>query len=76
MQALAAAVGATSQTSQKRAEVRLAERLYLTIGEAAEYTGLGVGHLRRQIAEGRIELGKGAGPRGADVLRRADLVKL
>jgi excisionase family DNA binding protein len=52
---------------------RLAERLYLTIGEAADYTGLGVSHLRRQIEAGKLKLLKGAGPRGADVLRRADL---
>lgn len=76
MQALAAAVGATSQNSQKRTEVRLAERLYLTVWEAAEYTGLGVGYLRGRIAEGRLELVKGAGPRGADVIRRSDLEKL
>jgi len=31
---------------------------------------------RRQIAEGRSALLKGAGPGGADVLRRADLEKL
>ena len=76
MQALAAAVGTASQNSQKRAEVSLAERLYLSLAEAAEYTGLGVGYLRRQIAEGKLALVKGAGPHGADVLRRADLEKL
>jgi excisionase family DNA binding protein len=56
--------------------VRLAERLYLTIGEASEYTGLGIGYLRRQIAEQRLKLVKGAGPHRADVLRRVDLEKL
>lgn len=76
MQALAAAVGGASQNSQKQAEVRLAERLYLTIEQAADYTGLGVGYLRRQISEGKLELMKGAGPRGADVLRRKDLETL
>jgi len=35
LQAIAAAVGGTSQNSQKRSDVRLAERLYLTVGEAA-----------------------------------------
>lgn len=77
IQILAAAVGAsqsTSQTSQK--QVRLAERLYLTVDQAAEYTGLGVSYIRRQVAEGRLKPAKGAGPHGADVLRRRDLEKL
>jgi excisionase family DNA binding protein len=56
--------------------VRLAERLYLTIAEAAELTGLGVGYLRRQIAAGKLNLLKGSGPHGADLVKRADLVKL
>ena len=76
VQAIAAAVSGMSQTSQNHPGVRLAERLYLTMGEAADYTGLGTGYLRRQIAEGRIELVKGAGPRGASVLRRKDLETL
>jgi excisionase family DNA binding protein len=76
LQALAAAAASVSQTSETRLGVRLAERLYLTIGEAAEYTGLGVGYLRRQIAEQKLELVKGAGPHRADVLRRRDLEKL
>lgn len=76
LQALAAAVSGTSQTSQTHSRVRLAERLYLTISEAAEYTGLGVGYLRRQIAERKLDPVKGAGPHRADVLRRVDLEKL
>jgi excisionase family DNA binding protein len=73
IQALMAVIEASSQNSQKRGEVRLSERLYLTIADAAEYTGLGTGYLRRLIEEGKLELLKGAGPRGADVLRRKDL---
>ena len=65
-----------SQTSQTHQPVRLAERIYLTIGEAVEYTGLGAGYLRRQVAVGNLDLVKGAGPHGADVLRRKDLDKL
>jgi hypothetical protein len=76
LQALAAALRDASQTSQTHGGVRLAERLYLTIGEASEYTGLGIGYLRRQIAEQKLELVRGAGPHRADVLRRADLEKL
>jgi excisionase family DNA binding protein len=76
MEALAKAIAGASQTSQTRLGVRLAERLYLTIDEAAEYTGLGLGYLRRQIAVGNLDLVKGAGRHGADVLRRADLEKL
>jgi excisionase family DNA binding protein len=74
MEALAKAIAGASQTSQTG--VRLAERLYLTMGEAAEYTGLGLRYLRRQIAVGNLELVKGAGHHGANVLRRADLEKL
>jgi excisionase family DNA binding protein len=76
LEAFRAAVSGASQTSQTYGGVRLTERLYLTIGEAAEYTGLGVGYLRRQVAEQKLELVKGAGPRRADVLRRRDLEKL
>jgi len=76
LQAVMAAVSGASQTSETHGGVRLAERLYLTIPEAAEYTGLGVGYLRRQITEGKLELVKGAGPRRADVLRRRDLEQL
>jgi hypothetical protein len=76
LQTLAAAIAGASQTSETRLGLRLAERLYLTIPEAAEFTGLGVGYLRRQIAERKLELVKGAGPRRADVLRRTELEKL
>ncbi len=67
--ALATIAGAT-------AGVRLAERLYLTMEEAARFTGLGESHLRRQIKAGRLAVLKGAGYKGADVIRRADLEKL
>ena len=76
LEALAAAVSGMSQTSQTHQAVRLAERIYLTIGEAVEYTGLGAGYLRRQVTVGNLDLVKGAGPHGADVLRRKDLDKL
>ena len=76
LEALAAAVSVMSQTSQTYQPVRLAERIYLTIGEAVEYTGLGARYLRRQVAVGNLDLVKGAGPHGADVLRRKDLDKL
>jgi excisionase family DNA binding protein len=76
MQAIIAAVENSSQKSKNTSEVRLAERLYLTIAEAAELTGLGVGYLRRQIAAGKLNLLKGSGPHGADLVKRADLVKL
>lgn len=51
-------------------------RLWLTIDAAAEYSGLGVVYLKRQIADGKLPLLKGAGIRGADVVRRADLERL
>jgi excisionase family DNA binding protein len=75
LQAFAAAVSGASQSSETR-RVRLAEQLYLTIPEAAEFTGLGVGYVRRLVTEGKLALVKGAGPRRADVLRRLDLEKL
>jgi hypothetical protein len=74
LQAITAAVAGAIQTSGT-CPVRLADRLYLTVPEAAELTGLGVG-FRRQIADGKLELVKGAGPRRADVLRRSELEKL
>ena len=74
--ALAVLAESLSSLSAKRLEVRLTERLLLTIGEAVEYAGAGAGYLRRQIAEGKLQLIKGAGPHGADVLRRKDLDKL
>jgi muconolactone delta-isomerase len=51
-------------------------KLHLSLAEAAEYTGFGVVYLRRQIAAGKIAVVKGAGPHGADVIRRTDLDKL
>lgn len=53
-----------------------AGRLFLTIDAAAEYSGLGVVYLKRQIGEGKLQLLKGAGIRGADVVRRSDLERL
>lgn len=81
IQALVSAMSQTSQngvsqTSQTHPGVRLAERLFMTVAEAAEYTGLGVRHIRKQIEDGKLKSLKGAGPRGADVLRRADLESL
>ena len=76
LEALATAVSGMSRMSETCQTVRLAERVYLTIGEAVEYTGLGSVYLRRQVAVGNLDLVKGAGPHGADVLRRADLDKL
>jgi hypothetical protein len=73
MHALAAAVG-SSQSSENR--VRLAERLYLTVRESSEFTGLGSAYLHRLIDAGKLKPLKGAGPHGADLLRRADLAKL
>jgi muconolactone delta-isomerase len=51
-------------------------KFYLSLAEAAELTGFGITHLRRLVADGKLELVKGAGPHGADLLRRADLEKL
>jgi len=75
LQALAAFAGA-SQSSQTQRRVSLDKQLYLTLSEAAEFTGLGVGYVRRLVTEGKLALVKGAGPRRADVLRRVDLEKL
>ncbi len=69
--ALAAAVG-SSQNSQNL-NVRVAERLFLTIPEAADYSGLPQAHLRRLMTEGKITaLKTGSGWR----IRRVDLEKL
>lgn len=71
-QAIAAAAG-TSQKSQNRSEVRLAERLFLTIPEAAHFSGLPQAHLRRLMREGKLEsLKTGSGWR----IRRVNLEKL
>jgi hypothetical protein len=50
--------------------------LFLTVPEAAAYSGLGLVYLRRLIVEGKLALLKGAGPRGADVVWKADLAPL
>ena len=72
LQALAAAVGKDSQNSE-RCSVRTAERIFLTVPEAADYSGLPQAHLRRLMADGRLSgLKTGAGWR----IRRADLEKL
>ena len=76
LQAIAAAVAGASQTSQTQRRVSLSEQLYLTIPEAADFTGLGVGYVRRLVTDRKLALVKGAGPRRADVLRRVDLEKL
>jgi excisionase family DNA binding protein len=59
-----------------RLSVRVSERLYLTVDEAAEYTGLGVGYLRRLVVDGKLQVVKGAGPNGANVLRRMSNAQL
>ncbi len=76
LKALAALV---SQKSEKPAEtppVALSERAFLTIPEAAAFTGLGEGYIRRQIKAGNLKPLKGAGRHGADVIRRKDLEEL
>lgn len=72
LQALAAALGSGSQNSEKRS-VRIAERLFLTLPEAADYSGLPQAHLRRLMKDGKlIGLKTGSGWR----IRRTDLEKL
>ncbi len=71
------AVAGASQSSEKKfstfSEVRLSERLFLTIPEAADYSGLPQSHIRRLMGEGKLEAMKtGAGWR----IRRVDLEKL
>lgn len=51
-------------------------RLYLSIDEAIRYSGLGRGYLEKLIQGGKLELLKGAGPNGSDVICRADLERL
>jgi excisionase family DNA binding protein len=71
MQAIAGAVSA-SQNSQN-AGVRTTERLFLTISDAADYSGLPQAHLRRLMKDGKLEgLKTGGGWR----IRRADLERL
>lgn len=57
-------------------ELRLSERQYLTLQQASEYSGLGVGYLRRLIADGTLAVLKGAGPHRATVIRRKQLEQL
>ena len=72
-QAIAAAAAGGSENSQNRLEVRIAERLYLTIPEAASFSGLPQAHLRRLMKEGKLEaLRTGGGWR----IRRSNLEKL
>ncbi len=76
MQVFAGMLAAASQNSETPPEVRLPDRLYLTVREAAAFAGLGEGYLRRLIKDGRLALLRHAGRKGADVIRRADLEKL
>ena len=51
-------------------------RLYLSVDEAIRFSGLGRHHLEKLIQGGKLELLKGAGPNGSDVIRRLDLERL
>ena len=67
-----AAFAEHSQNSHN-GRVRIPERLFLTLAEAAEYSGLPHAHLRRLMAEGKLEaLRTGSGWR----IRRTDLERL
>jgi excisionase family DNA binding protein len=71
--ALVQAVKKASENSERQGSVRIAERLFLTYAEAAQYSGLPQSHIRRLVAEGNLEaLRTGAGWR----IRRRDLEKL
>lgn len=72
----AATLHALAAMAAATAGVRQAERLFLTVKEAARFAGLGECHLRRQIKAGKLPLLKGAGHKGSDVVRRADLETL
>lgn len=73
LQALAAAVVGPGSQNSGRHSVRIAERLFLTLPEAAEYSGLPQAHLRRLMTDGKLTGVKtGSGWR----IRRADLEKL
>jgi excisionase family DNA binding protein len=72
LQALFAALKAASENSENHT-VRITERLFLTIPEAADYSGLPQAHLRRLMATGTIAgMKTGSGWR----IRRVDLEKL
>ena len=49
------------RTLGKRSEVRLAERLFLTVPEASEYSGLPQTHLRRLMKDGGLKALKTGG---------------
>jgi excisionase family DNA binding protein len=67
--ALATALSGTSQNGP----VRIAEKQFLTLSEAAHYSGLPLSHIRRLMKEEKLEaLKTGSGWR----IRRADLQKL
>ena len=51
-------------------------RLYLSLDEAARYSGLGIGYLRKLVEEGTLEVKRGAGPNRTDVVKRTDLERL
>lgn len=71
LQMLAAAI--TSQKSEKPPAVRIAERLFLSIQEASDYSGLPQSHIRRLMKAGTLPaLRTGGGWR----IKRADLEKL
>jgi len=53
--ALAGGSENSAKHSQKHSDVRLAERLFLTISEAAEFSGLPKVHLRRLLAAGTLQ---------------------
>ena len=65
----------TALPAANHSGVRLTEKLFLTLSEAAQL-GFGIGYLRHLVDEGKLELLKGAGPRRSDVVRRKDLEKL
>ena len=59
----------------QRAQVMtiLERKLFLTLDEAAIYSGFGVGFIRRAIEEGKLSAIPGAGYRGSTIIRREDL---
>lgn len=52
--------------------VSLKDKLFLTVDEASEYSGLGKWFIYQAIEDGKLTATK-AGPRGSFVIRRADL---
>lgn len=51
----------------------LERKLFLTLEEAAIYSGLGIGYLRQAVEDGKLSAIPGAGRRGSTIIRRADL---